>query len=144
MVCFSSDGEVLFRYADQIAEPHGIPWIDDCYALNVVDQNEAWVCYYDDFPVVALSKKTLKKAWVDFPLRAAREFAVFGETLLMVSAYANPRWVQVDLKERVISEAPIVDDTGSPIELRFHAARGPVIYFGAIGRDEIYSATLST
>src|SRR6202000_1046547 len=98
----------LFRYADQIAKHQGMPRIDDCYALNVLDQNEVWVCYYSDFPVVALYEKTFKKAWLDFPLRAARAFAVSGDKLLMISAYTNPRWLQVDLKERVTSEVPIV------------------------------------
>jgi hypothetical protein len=142
LVCLNSNGEVLFRYADQIAEPHGMPWIDDCYALNVVDQKEVWLCYYDDFPVVALYEKNLKKAWLDFPLRATSAFAVSGDKLLMISAYANPRWVYVDLKNRVISEASIADDKGSPIELYFYCARGPNVYFGAKGRDELYCATL--
>jgi hypothetical protein len=144
VVCFSPQGEVLFRYADQIADLHGIPPIDDCYALNVVDQNEVWLNYYGDFPVVALSKKTLKKAWMDFPRRAARTFAVSGETLLMVSAYRNPRWLEVDLKDRVVTEAPIVDDRGNPIELDLHFARGASVYFGANGRDDLYRATLRT
>jgi hypothetical protein len=144
MVCLSAQGEVLFRYADQIAEPQGIPPIDDCYALNVVDQDEVWLSYYGDFPVVALSKKTLKKAWMDFPRRAARAFAVSGEKLLMLSHYQHPKWILVDLKERVSTETPIADEKGSAVELDFCFARGPVVYFGAKGRDELYSATLAT
>lgn len=143
LVCLNAQGEVSFRYADQIAEPQGIPRIDDCYALNVVDQNEVWLCYYGDFPVVALSGKRLKKAWLDFPCRATKAFAVSGEMLLMLSAYKNPRWILVDLKDRVISEAPIVDNNGSPVEVYFYFARGPIFYFGVRGRDELYSATLA-
>jgi hypothetical protein len=144
VVCLSAQGDVLFRYSDQIAEPQGIPLIDDCYALNVADENEVWLSYYGDFPVVALSKKALKKAWIDFPRRAARAFAVAGENLLMISHYQNPKWVLVNLKDRVSTEAPTTDDKGSPVELDFCFARGPVVYFGAKGHDELYSATLAT
>jgi hypothetical protein len=143
LICLNAQGEVLFRYADQIAERQGIPAIDDCYALNIVNQSEVWLSYYGDFPVVALSEKNLKKAWVDFPHRAAKAFAVSGERLLMVSAYKNPRWIYVDLTDRVTAEAPIADEKGSPIEIDFCFARDPAVYFGAKGRDELYSATLS-
>jgi hypothetical protein len=144
LVCLSAQGEVLFRYADQIAEPQGIPPIDDCYALNHVDQNEVWVCYYGDFPVVALYDKTLKKAWVEFPRCSARAFAVSGEKILMMSAYRSPKWLHVDLESQVVTETEITDETGSLIDIDLYFARGNIVYFGARGRGELYSATLST
>jgi|SRR5579871_5660191 len=141
LVCLNAQGKVLFRYSEQIAESNGIPTIDDCYALNVMDQDEVWLCYYGDFPVVSLSNKTLTKAWIDFPRRAAKAFAVCGETLLMVSAYRGPRWLYVDLNSRVLTDTPIVDETGSPIDVELCFARGNTIYFGA--KDcGLYAATL--
>ena len=35
LVCFDSNGTSIFKYAE-FAKQHGLPFIDDCYTLNVV------------------------------------------------------------------------------------------------------------
>ena len=52
-VCFDSSGRVIFKYFE-FAEPLGLPFIDDCYAINVVSEDEVWLSYYSDFPLVGI------------------------------------------------------------------------------------------
>ncbi|GAA1592950.1 MULTISPECIES: hypothetical protein [Kribbella] len=40
---------------------HGLPPVDDCYALNVIGET-AWSCYYADFPLVKVGGETVR-AW---------------------------------------------------------------------------------
>lgn len=52
-VCFDSSGRVILKYFE-FAEPLGLPFVDDCYAINVVSEDEVWLSYYSDFPLVGI------------------------------------------------------------------------------------------
>ena len=42
VVCFDSRTGAIFKYSD-FAEQHELPLIDDCYAMNVVGDDEVWL-----------------------------------------------------------------------------------------------------
>ncbi len=44
LVAFNNNGDILYEY-------DGKGWIDDCYVLNVSNDNEAWIYYYSDFEI---------------------------------------------------------------------------------------------
>jgi hypothetical protein len=39
IVCFDSSGHPIFKYLD-FAKENELPFIDDCYAMNVVSEDE--------------------------------------------------------------------------------------------------------
>lgn len=59
LVRWSNDGEREHEFAP----PAGLPSIADCYALNVVGE-DAWACYYTDFPVVRVRSDGSATGWV--------------------------------------------------------------------------------
>jgi hypothetical protein len=66
VVCFAFDGKPEFRYA-QFVEQNGLPFIADCYAMNVEPSSgDVWLNYYEDFPLVHISHGAVKQIWVDF------------------------------------------------------------------------------
>jgi hypothetical protein len=83
LVCLTEEGQPRLQYWIDVGEPNALPCIDDCYALNVSGEDEVWTSYYSSFPVVRLRRKSLDKAWLDFPAIAVRAFAVNGDRLLM-------------------------------------------------------------
>jgi len=52
LVCFDSTGRSIFRYGE-LALSAKLPFIDDCYALNVCE-DRVWLCYYSEFPLICL------------------------------------------------------------------------------------------
>jgi hypothetical protein len=86
LVCFDSSGTPIFKYAE-VAKQHDLPFIDDCYTLNVAG-NGVWVSYYTDFPLVWLKDFKLERMWDS--LGANRAIAVRGERLVVFPAYDKP------------------------------------------------------
>ncbi len=78
-VCFDSIGNPIFQYRD-FAEQNGLPFVSDCYALNVTASGDVWLNYYTDFPLVQLRGFALEHCWSDFGVTgngfAVREDAV--------------------------------------------------------------------
>ena len=61
LVCFDSNGTSIFNYAE-FAEQHDLPFIDDCYTLNVVGA-AVWVSYETAFLLVSLKDFKLERVW---------------------------------------------------------------------------------
>jgi hypothetical protein len=86
LICFDSSGTPVFKYAE-FAEQHGLPFIDDCYTLNVVG-SAVWLSYYTDFPLVCLRDFKLERVWEN--LGANRAIAIRADRLLVFPAYDKP------------------------------------------------------
>jgi hypothetical protein len=80
LVCFDLDGTPQFRYAE-FAEQNKLPFLADCYAMNVVSSNDVWLSYYMDFPLVHIVDGVLKEALLDFGCLGS-DFAVRNEQVL--------------------------------------------------------------
>lgn len=59
LICLDKNGVKLHDFA-RIAETTGL--ITDCYALNVVNNDDTWVYYYIDFPLVKLTSGAWQSA----------------------------------------------------------------------------------
>ena len=79
-------GLLIFKYAE-FAKQHDLPFIDDCYTLNVAGA-AVWVSYYSKFPLVFLKNFKLERAWDS--LGANRAIAVRGDRLVIFPAYDKP------------------------------------------------------
>ncbi len=86
LVCFDNGGSPIFRYAD-FAKQHGLPFISDCYTLNVAGAS-VYVSYYTDFPLVCIRDFRLHRVWNNFgPNKAV---AVRSNEFVIFPAYDKP------------------------------------------------------
>ncbi|HKW64307.1 MAG TPA: hypothetical protein VJN89_17270 [Candidatus Acidoferrum sp.] len=131
LVCFDETGRPLLQYWPDIAEPNSLPCIDDCYALNV-SADDVWACYYSSFPLVRLRSRRLEQAWVDWPGKAVRSFAVHNERMLMVAAYRDGLLYSVHLQERTLYEVSISGPDGEPLQFDTSFSRGPLLCFASL------------
>ena len=117
LICFDASGSPKLRFLPQIAESQGLPPVDDLYALNVCRNGDVWCSYYSDFPVVRLKGMGFAEAWLEFPKKAVRTFAVGGKRLLMVPAYkrSGPLYM-CDLAKSSIDEQELKTADGSSVE----------------------------
>jgi hypothetical protein len=129
LVCLNASGQEKFRYST-IAERHGLPPIDDCYALNVAGDEDVWLYYYDDFPLVRLCKKQFDRKWHPMPVHGSHVFAVADGRALFVGSY-NPerRLVLVSLESMEAEECRLVDEHGQ--HLTCGERRAPVCARGS-------------
>lgn len=129
LVCFDNSGQPVFKYAE-LAEKQGLPFIHDCYALNVVDDQEVWLSYYSDFPLVKLKDFQLDSIWKEFE-SIDHSFAVFSNTVVFKRSYNRVRGLPDKLFSRELrneAEAELllaVDQSGMPLPDSFDViARG--------------------
>ena len=145
LVCFDSNGSPIFKYAE-FAKEHSLPFVDDCYTLNVMG-NRVCVSYYTDFPLVMLKDFKLERTLEG--LGANRAIAVRGERLVVFPAYGKPYlmtrtfenpettiWELADSDGRVVSKL-----AGGPPET---TRTGWYVPFRCVARNErmyIYDQT---
>jgi Zn-dependent peptidase ImmA (M78 family) len=86
LVRFDSAGSPTFKYAE-FASKGDLPFISDCYSLNVFDSS-VYVSYYTDFPLVWISDLRLRRLWNDFGPNKA--IAVRSDHFVVFPAYDKP------------------------------------------------------
>jgi len=133
LVCLNEKGEPLLQYWSEIVEPNALPTIDDCYAINVFAEDEVWLDYYSSFPLVRLRDKKLAHAWLDWPAKPVRSFAVDGDRLLMTPAYRRegPLYL-AKLQDSSIEEIQALDSQGKPLHFDRSFGRGPLLCFALL------------
>jgi|GEM_PF-1644992 len=86
LVCFDPRGTPVLRYME-FAKQHGLPFISDCYTLNVVGPS-VYVSYYTDFPLVWIRDFQLQRVWNDFG--ANKAVAIRPEQFITFPVYDKP------------------------------------------------------
>jgi hypothetical protein len=128
LLCWDHGG-LLYRYSP----PAGVGGIDDCYALNVPSDEEAWACYYSDFPLVRIEPDEKRvDAW-DCPVVGAHAFAVGGGYALLDGGYDDHDTYHLleipesgELRER--GSFPFADESGKRLAQVPALGRGPFLY----------------
>lgn len=132
LVCFNSLGRPIFKYAE-FAEQHQLPFIHDCYAMNVAGEEEIWISYYSDFPLVAMRNFQLDRIWKEFGC-ISDAFAIHDGAVIFPKCYTRSEGKSQLLRRSLSSatEAEIVnavDERGMAIDGLFTAAvRGADFY----------------
>jgi hypothetical protein len=133
LICFSQDGTPKVRFFQEIVDANSVPSIDDCYALNVCRDGDAWVCYYSGFPIVRMKHCQFDASWTDFPARPVRALAVNGEKLLMVPAYRQLGLLYLcDLPSRSLEQIEFVNDPGQSVEFDITIGRDATLGFASL------------
>jgi len=130
LACFTEDGRRVFAFSDVVRETN-VPAIDDCYALNVVSDDDVWLYYYSAFPLVRLVGKKLAGIWSTGRISGARTFAVGERSVLFVGGYENPRAITRLFPESSRTETMHVSAEGSPLEFTRACGRGDRLFLAA-------------
>jgi hypothetical protein len=135
-VKLTDDGEVVLRL-DQINSYDNFV---DCYAMNVVQNDSAWLYYYTGFPLIEVRNRKIEKRYEDIGVSGARCFAVFRQWALFGGSYDNPLELSlVDLARRTkhaVGVRKFSNELLTPLQL---FARGSVMCMVC---DEFYIVDL--
>ena len=133
LVCFDASGTPIFKYFD-FAKQHSLPFIDDCYALNVVDDEEIWISYYSHFPLVSIRRFQLGKIWNEFSC-ISHAFGILKDSVIFPKCYSGtsgtpPQLIRrslISIRNSEVIEP--IDEVGVVIEGPYSAAaKGPYFY----------------
>ncbi len=110
---WNQDGEPVYTYNN-----YGSNFICDCYALNVVNENEVWFYYYTDFLLGRINKE--KISYYDPKLSGADGFLIYDKYVLFRGGYDKRdeyhllEFIKIDkLKDSKI--ITFIDETGEVI-----------------------------
>jgi hypothetical protein len=141
LVCFDASGNVMFGYVD-FAKQNGLPGIDDCYAMNVAGENEVWLSYYTDFPLICIRDFALHRSWLEFGCMQ-KAFGIFEGSVIFPKCYTRIHGEASQLVRRTLSQpsqteaVQAIDDTGKAIGgLYSAAARGS--HFFLVTEEGLY------
>ena len=135
-MCWSERGEKLYEFSPA-GLGAGLDSIVDCYALNVVSDREAWVCYYTDFPLVKITDHEISGVW-EQPVGATHAFAVWRDWVLFQGGYDDAhrfflcefgRGETLVLRETIVFQ----DAHGADLPRAACAGRGPFLFL-TLGR----------
>lgn len=84
---FNIAGDLRFDFTE-IAKTSTLGYMADCYALNAASNEETWVCYYTEFPVVCLKERKLDRHWPAIKeMVGSGAFAVLKDCMLFTGGY---------------------------------------------------------
>ena len=124
--CFGVCGQRLFGFGDARGT---LSPIDDCYALNVANDRDAWLFYYSGFPLVHLRDRKVKAVYEPPEMIGSHAFAVQGLRFLFLGGYTHKKrifWRDESRKLQV--ELDLRDGKGEPIGWQRARGRGADLF----------------
>ncbi len=143
LVCWDRMGSKRYEYAP----PDGFGPIDDCYALNVATDDDAWCYYYSDFPLVHLHKYEVVATHI-VPIEGSNAFAVEGRHVLFADGYDRGPGIfhlfalDPGKPAKPLARLAAHDEDGAPIGATMLAGRGNSMFMATA--DYLYRLDVST
>jgi hypothetical protein len=128
LVAWDTQGRKTFEF-----ESKGAPAIDDCYALNVAGEDDVWLYYYSDFPLVRLRNDRIASVW-KMPIHGCSAFAIADRHALFFVRLGHICLVQLfNLRDHETPEClasfELRDQSDQPLDVTHVAARADVLRF---------------
>ncbi|WP_305788189.1 hypothetical protein [Symbioplanes lichenis] len=128
LIRFGPGGEQEWRFGG----PDGVPYIDDCYALNVAGET-VWACYYSDFPLVRVRDGRIT-VWSNDLARGAQALLADDHRVALIGGYGgrHNRVVAGELGDDALRETRrfrLALPDGRPLSARARVVgRGPDLH----------------
>jgi hypothetical protein len=124
LVAWSKTGDKVYEYE----APGGLSAIADCYALNVATDDDVWLYYYTDFPLVHLHKQSVAGTW-KVPIAGSHAFAVGHDHALFAGGYGGRDLIHLirlerDGRAKDLGQFHLQAEDGSPLKLDRVVGRG--------------------
>jgi hypothetical protein len=132
-------GQLRFAF-NEVAIAANLPPIHDCYALNVTGDDDAWLHYYDAFPLVHLHDRQVSSSYRDLPVQGGHALAVNREQILLAGIAGEEIW-SFSVGSPVAEQLTPVHSTGLPLHPRNATGRASRRFFS--DRDKLWAIDLA-
>jgi hypothetical protein len=141
LVAWDADGNKLYEFQPT----GGLDMICDCYALNVASDDDVWLYYYTEFPLVHLRRREVVSTW-NVPVTGSRAFAVSDGHALFLGGYDHDdicRLLRLESSGKVeeLGEIELQNAEGENLVAERTVGRGEAITL--LSKGNIYSMTVS-
>ena len=142
LVAWDSAGNKMYEFKPR----DGLDPICDCYALNDESEEDVWLYYYTEFPLVRLHCRQIESIW-KAPLAGSSAFAVSGEYALFRGGYEYKDTYQLfnfapDGKPELVATIELRDEKGSKLVANRSVGRADAIYL--VSNGFLYRLDLAT
>jgi hypothetical protein len=133
LVAWGSHGNMLYDFRPSA----GLDSICDCYALNVESQEDTWLYYYTQFPLVRLHCREIASFW-KMPLGGSDAFAVSADHALFRGGYEDHDTYHVFVlgsngTVELVSKVELQGQNGSKLVANRVVGRGDTIHLVSDG-----------
>jgi hypothetical protein len=141
LVAWDSSGNKQYEF-----EPTaGLDAICDCYALNVESEENVWLYYYTEFPLVHLRHREVASVWA-MPLEGSGAFSVSAGHALFRGGYNDRDTYQLfslrrDRKPELTAEIELRDETNGKLVADRVVGRADALHL--VSGDRLYRFDLS-
>ena len=144
LAAFDLTGKIIFKFQEP---PH--PDIDyeicDCYAMNVINNKEVWICPYTDFPLIKVGLDHKYQQWSTPPeISGNHSIALSWNRALLTNDYEKKFTRLIEFNNqgysKLIKEFQVVDKTGNAFPLT--VGRGADLYFTDPKYEEVYRLSI--
>lgn len=144
LLCFDRQGNKIFDFEKFIEESKNkmIPYIADCYALNVCSDETVYLYYYTDFPLLAVHNKTdfelfQEEVLSKSPIGGSHAFAVWDSTVLFAHGYKQKGLLYLYSKnnQEILTLQP-VNEKNEKINYDYAVARANIMLL--VSKDNVY------
>ncbi|MBT2738493.1 hypothetical protein [Bacillus sp. ISL-7] len=126
--CYDKEGVKTFDYTDFVRQTgRKVPFIDDCYALNVTSEGTN-IYYYCDFPLVILNKMGYK-IFRNLPIKGSHAFAILNDLVLFSHGYDHRAVVCLNsLRDKKRKTFHTVNQNGEELKYDYAIGRGSKLF----------------
>jgi|RhiMethySRZTD1v2_1073278.scaffolds.fasta_scaffold00027_114 hypothetical protein len=143
LVAWDSAGAKVYEFQQEA----GLDAICDCYALNVESEEDVWLYYYTEFPLVRLHHRKVAAVW-KIPVHGSRAFAVAAGHALFSGRYKDRDACALfaldeDGNPRLLAELELQNEKGHRLAADRVVGRGGVMHLlsdGFLYRIDVQSA----
>ncbi|GGB42969.1 hypothetical protein [Fictibacillus barbaricus] len=127
--CFDRNGSLNFDFVDFVIDNNReLPFITDCYAMNVTSHYTS-VYYYYEFPLVRLKENGEYEIYHDIPIKGSHAFAINDSEVLFANDYdRKPEVYLFSLLDRKLKKYTIQDKMGNIINYEYAIGRGNKLF----------------
>jgi hypothetical protein len=128
LVAWDSAGIKVYEFQPR----DGLDSICDCYALNVESEEDVWLYYYTEFPLVRLRRRKIESIW-KMPLGGSGAFAISGGHALFRGEYKDWDTYQLfslgtDGKPELVAKIELLDKNGNKLVAERVVGRADAIH----------------
>jgi hypothetical protein len=137
--CFNNEGVQTFSFLNFALQKKDVPFIDDCYALNV-SEDHINLYYYTDFPLIKL-KKDGYEVYHDIPIKGSHAFSIMNDFVLFSHDYDDkPEVYLYSLLDRKKQRFHTKSQEGKSLTYDYAVGRGNKLFL--IKGKDIYQISL--
>lgn len=128
--CFNKQRVLTFDFKDFVRQSNNeVPYIDDCYALNVASEETVYIYYYSDFPLVKIERNNYE-IFNNIPVEGSKAFAILNNFALFNNGYDEEGKIHLySMKNNSLQSFNLLNLKGEILNYDDSVGRGSKFFF---------------